>query len=99
MSFQLMRRFEIRNVPVVTSVGDGLGSSMRAQPMVEHAWLFSSLDSALDGQPPGIAADRDRFYHGQAVDIDHRDIIADAVAGEQLFLVGRQGQMPDAPPD
>src|SRR5919199_323966 len=55
--------------------------------------------SRRDRHTPGIAADRDRLHHAQAVCVDHRDIAGHAVGREQQLAVGPEGQVPDALPD
>ena len=44
---------------------------------------------------PGKAADRDRLDRFELLDVDHRDVVADAVGGEQQLFVRRKGQLPD----
>ena len=52
---------------------------------------FGATDDA-----PGKGADRNGLQHLEARDVDDRDVIGDAIGGQQIFLVRREGEMPDA---
>ncbi len=54
----------------------------------------------MDGsQRPRETADLDGFYGFQRGDIDHRNVPGNAVGGEKLRMVGREGEMPDTSAD
>jgi hypothetical protein len=48
-----------------------------------------------DGDAPRRAANRHRLDNLQRRHVDHRDIVAVAVGGEQQFLVRSKGKLPD----
>ena len=49
-----------------------------------------------NGDAPGIGADRHGADRPEAGDVDHRDVVGDAVGRQQVLLVGREGHLPDA---
>ena len=51
-------------------------------------------DAPRHAAPPAWSAD-----DLKARDIDHRHVVGEPVGGEQVLAVGRQVEVPDAPPD
>src|SRR5438067_8575595 len=52
-----------------------------------------------NGDAPGKLAHLDGLDHFEGRNVDHGDVVREAVRGEQIFLVRRERQVPDPLPD
>src|SRR5258708_34788684 len=56
----------------------------------------SRADLGTDDHAPGLFADRHRFEDTLIGDVNHRDVVADAVGRDQTAFVGIEGEVPGA---